>query len=104
MGAGFQVGRRTFLNNIEIKTNIPTMCGIKETAKNAKYILKKLKEKKQNVWTKNDILQKCRTLNAAKIGEALELLDEMNYIRLIEERTKTKTKLTIRANPLIFDK
>ena len=34
MGAGFQVGRRTFLNNIEIKTNIPTMCGIKETAKN----------------------------------------------------------------------
>lgn len=75
-----------------------------ETTKNAKRILKKLKEKKQNVWTKNDILQKCRTLNAAKIGEALEMLDEMNYIRLIEERTKTKTKLTIKVNPLIFDK
>ncbi|MDE7364746.1 MAG: DUF3987 domain-containing protein [Ruminococcus sp.] len=74
-----------------------------ETTKNAKYILKKLKEKKQNVWTKNDILQKCRTLNAMKISEALELLDDMKYIRLTEERTKTKTRLTIKVNPLIFD-
>ena len=75
-----------------------------ETIKNAKHILKKLKEKKQTVWTKNDILQKCRTLNASEISEALELLDEMKYIRLAEERTKTKTKLTIRVNPLILDK
>ncbi len=75
-----------------------------DTTKNAKYVLKKFREKKKSVWTKNDILQKCRTLNAAKIGEVLELLDEMKYIRLIEERTKTKTKLTVKVNPLIFDK
>lgn len=75
-----------------------------ETTKNVKYVFRKLMDKKQNSWTKNDILQKCRTLNAAKISEVLELLDEMNYIKLIEERTKTKTKLTVRVNPLIFDK
>ncbi len=75
-----------------------------KTTKDAKYLLGKLRENKQAIWAKNDILQKCRALNAAKIGEALELLDEMKCIRLIEERTKTKTKLTIRVNPLITGK
>lgn len=75
-----------------------------ETTKNTKYILKKLKEKKQTVYTKREILRFCQRLKADEIDEVLETLDDMKYIRLIEERTKTKIKTIIRVNPLIFDK
>ena len=75
-----------------------------ETTKNAKYILKKLKEKKQSVYTKREVLRLCQRLKANEIDGMLETLDDMKYIRLIEERTKTKIKTTIRVNPLIIDK
>lgn len=75
-----------------------------ETTKNAKYILKKLKEKKQAVYTKREILRLCQRLKAIEIDEVLETLDDMKYIRLIDEHTKTKIKTIIKVNPLIFDK
>lgn len=75
-----------------------------ETARNAKYILKKLKEKKQLSYTRSEIIRVFQNMTKIQIDDALELLDDMKYIRLIEERTKTKTKTTIRVNPLIFDK
>lgn len=75
-----------------------------ETTRNAKRILKKLKEKKQNVYTKREVLRFCQSLKANQIDDALETLDDMKYIRLIEEQTRTKTKTIIRVNPLIFDK
>lgn len=75
-----------------------------KTTKNAKYILKKLKEKKQSVYTKREILRLCQRLKADEIDEVLETLDDMKCIRIVEERTKTKFKTIIRINPLLIDK
>lgn len=75
-----------------------------ETTRNAKRILKKLKEKRQDVYTRSEISRDNRTIKSDELDEVLELLDDMKYIRIIEERTKTNKKIIIKVNPLIFDK
>ena len=75
-----------------------------ETTKNAKRILKKLKDKRQEVYTRSDIARSNRTIKSNELDESLELLDNMKCIRIIEERTKTNKKIIIKVNPLIFDK
>lgn len=74
-----------------------------ETAKNAKYVLKKIREKKQSVYTKREILRLCQRLKSSEVDGVLETLDDMKYIRLIEERTKTKVKTSVKVNPLVFE-
>ncbi|MDE7098122.1 MAG: DUF3987 domain-containing protein, partial [Ruminococcus sp.] len=75
-----------------------------ETTKNAKRVIKKLKDKRQEVYTRSDISRDNRTIKSDELDEVLEMLDDMKYIRIIEERTKTNKKTIIRVNPLIFDK
>lgn len=74
------------------------------TTRNAKYILKKLKEQKQTVYTRSEITRKCQKLTRDELDETLGMLDDMKYIRIIEEHTKTNIKKTVTVNPLIFDK
>ena len=57
-----------------------------ETVKNAKMILKKLRSFGENEVSRSELLSVCRTLNAQTINEPLELLEDMNYIRVKEER------------------
>lgn len=80
-----------------------------ETTRNAKRILKKLKEKRQkeknqNVYTRNDITRAFQNMTKIQIDEALELLDNMNYIRMTETKTSGRPKIIIKVNPLLFDK
>lgn len=75
-----------------------------DTTKNAKSVLKKLQEKKQDIYTRSDIARDNRTIKSNGLDEALELLDDMNYIKIIEEHTKTNKKIIIKVNPLIFNK
>lgn len=74
-----------------------------EVIKNAKYVLKNLKDKKEEVYTKREILRLCQKLKVNEIDEVLETLDDMKCIRISEEHTKTKIKTIIKVNPLIFD-
>lgn len=75
-----------------------------ETMINAKHILKKLKEKRQDVYTRSDIARDNRTIKSNELDEALELLDNMNYIRITETKTAGRPKVIIKVNPLLFDK
>jgi len=55
--------------------------------------------------TKGELLSKKITrLNSTELQEPLELLEELNYIKIVEERTKraVKPKTIIKVNPIIF--
>lgn len=75
-----------------------------ETIKNAKHIIKKLKENNQNVYSRSDIARDNRTIKPRKLDEVLELLDNMKYIRITETKTAGRPKIMIKVNPLLFDK
>lgn len=75
-----------------------------ETIKNAKRILKKLKENNQNIYSRSDIARDNRTIKSNELDEALELLDNMKYIRITETKTADRPKVIIKVNPLLFDK
>ena len=75
-----------------------------ETTRNAKHILKKLKENNQNIYSRSDIVRDNRTIKSNELDEALELLDNMKYIRITETKTAGRPKVIIKVNPLLFDK
>lgn len=75
-----------------------------ETIKNAKHILKKLKENNQNIYSRSDIARDNRTIKPRKLDEVLELLDNMKCVRLTETKTAGRPKVIIKVNPLLFDK
>lgn len=75
-----------------------------ETTKNAKRILKKLKEKRQDVYARSDIARDNRTIKSNELDESLGLLDNMKYIRITETKTVGRPKIIIKVNPLLFDK
>ena len=55
--------------------------------------------------TKGELLSnKITRLNSTELQEPLELLEELNYIKIVEERTKraVKPKTIIKVNPIIF--
>ncbi|WP_155250885.1 hypothetical protein [Ruminococcus albus] len=55
--------------------------------------------------TKGELLSKKITrLNSTELQEPLELLEELNYIKIVEERTQraVKPKTIIKVNPIIF--
>lgn len=75
-----------------------------KTTKNAKRVLKKLKEKRQAVYTRNDITRAFQNMTKIQIDDVLELLDDVNCIRIAETKTAGRPKITIKVNPLLFDK
>ncbi len=73
-----------------------------DTEKNARFVIGKLKKRKDTVFKQYDMLRMCRRLNGDTLTEALELLDEMNVISYCEEKqTKGRPIKTIRVNPAI---
>ena len=73
-----------------------------DTEKNARFIIGKLKKRKDTVFKQYDMLRMCRRLNGDTLTEALELLDEMNVISYCEEKqTKGRPIKIIRVNPAI---
>ncbi|MDE7099416.1 MAG: DUF3987 domain-containing protein, partial [Ruminococcus sp.] len=75
-----------------------------KTTKNAKRVLKKLKDNRQEVYTRSDISRDNRTIKSNELDKVLELLDNMKYIKITETKTAGRPKVTIKVNPLIFDK
>ncbi|MCM1506385.1 MAG: hypothetical protein NC177_04520, partial [Ruminococcus flavefaciens] len=71
--------------------------------KNAKYILKKLKKSDKNILSKSDLLRLCRTLRAYEFDVPLEILEDMNCIKIeiIKNSERGKPKEVIKINPLI---
>ena len=79
-------------------------CTDSEAVRNAKLILEKLMKLKVNEMTKSEmLLRKITRLSAKELCEPLELLADLNYIRVIEERSspKSKPKMIIQVNPNI---
>ena len=79
-------------------------CTDSEAVRNAKLILEKLMKLKVNEMTKSEMLsRKITRLSAQELCEPLELLADLNYIRIIEERSspKSKPKIIIQVNPNI---
>lgn len=75
-----------------------------ETVRNAKMILEKLRMLKADEITKGELLSKAvQNFNANNIQEPLELLADLNYIRIIEQRNgqKGRPKVIICINPNI---
>ena len=75
-----------------------------DTVRNAKLILDKLKKLEVNEMTKSELLsRKITRLSAQELCEPLELLADLNYIRVTEERSspKSKPKMIIQINPNI---
>lgn len=75
-----------------------------ETVRNAKMILEKLKEKELNEITKGELLTKKITrLSSQEMQEPLELLSDLNYIKLVELKNgqRGKPKVIIKVNPNI---
>ena len=73
-----------------------------DTEKNARFIIGKLKKRKDTVFKQYDMLRMCRRLNGDTLTEALELLDEMNVISYCEEKqTKGRPIKIIKVNPAI---
>lgn len=71
--------------------------------KNAKYILKKLKKSEKDIISKSELLRFCRTLRAYEFDAPLEVLEDMNCIRIeiIRNGERGKPKERIKINPLI---
>ena len=79
-------------------------CTDSEAVRNAKLILEKLMKLKVNEMTKSEmLLRKITRLSAKELCEPLQLLADLNYIRVIEERSspKSKPKMIIQVNPNI---
>ncbi|MBP1533693.1 MAG: DUF3987 domain-containing protein [Ruminococcus sp.] len=75
-----------------------------ETVRNAKLILEKLKGLEVSEITKGELLSKAvQNFNANDLQEPLELLADLNYIRIIEQRNgqKGRPKVMICINPNI---
>lgn len=75
-----------------------------DTTKNAKRILQKLKKKEQEIYVRSDITRAFQDMTKSRTDDALELLEDMNYIRITETKTTGRPKVTIKVNPLIFSK
>ncbi|MDE5771666.1 MAG: DUF3987 domain-containing protein [Ruminococcus sp.] len=71
--------------------------------KNAKYILKKLQKSEKYVLSKHELLRLCQTLRAYEFDAPLEILEDMNCIRVevIRNGERGKPKERIKINPLI---
>lgn len=75
-----------------------------ETVRNAKLILEKLKGLKVKEITKGELLSKTiRGFKASELQEPLDLLSDMNYIKIIEEKKggAGKPKQVLQINPNI---
>lgn len=70
---------------------------------NAKYIFKKLQKSDKETLTKSELLRLCRTLRAFEFDAPLEILEDMNCIRIeiIRNGERGKPKERIKINPLI---
>ncbi|MDE5855362.1 MAG: DUF3987 domain-containing protein, partial [Ruminococcus sp.] len=70
---------------------------------NAKYIFKKLQKSDKDVLSKYELLRLCRTLKAYEFEAPLDLLEDMNCIRIeiIRNGERGKPKERIKINPLI---
>lgn len=74
-----------------------------DTVKNAKIILEKLKGLKQAEITRSELIASLRKMSANEIIEPLELLESMNFIKLVTTSgQKGRPKQTITVNPLII--
>ena len=71
--------------------------------KNAKYILKKLQKSEKDTLSKRELLRLCRTLRAYEFDAPLEILEDMNCIRIeiIRNGERGKPKERIKINPFI---
>ena len=70
-----------------------------EEERNAKYVLEKIRTSKETELTKRELMRKCRKLSQAEYIETLEILSEMNYIRIETEKTVRKPKEIVKINP-----
>lgn len=71
--------------------------------RNAQYILNKLKKSEKELISKGELLRLCRTLKAFEFDAPLEILEDMNCIRIeiIRNGERGKPKERIKINPLI---
>lgn len=71
--------------------------------KNAKYILKKLQKSTKDTLSKHELLILCRPLLTADCTEPLDILEDMNCIRVevIRNGERGKPKERIKINPHI---
>ena len=67
--------------------------------RNAKYVLEKIKSLKSPELSRRELMRKCRKLSPAEFSEVLEILAEMNYIRIETEKTVRKPKEIVKINP-----
>lgn len=76
---------------------------VEPTEKNAKYILKKLQRSEKSIISKSELLRLCQTLRAYEFDEPLEILEDMNCIKLeiIRNGERGKPKERIKINPFI---
>ena len=74
-----------------------------QEVRNAKYILNKLKKSEKSLVSKSELLRLCQTLRAFEFEAPLELLEDMNCIRIeiIKNGERGKPKERIKINPLI---
>ncbi len=74
-----------------------------QEVKNAKHILNKLKKSDKDIISKHELLILCRPLKSAECDEPLDLLEDMNCIRIeiIRNGERGKPKERIKINPLI---
>lgn len=71
--------------------------------RNAQRLLERIKKSKKSQLNGNDIAQMCRWCEAKDRTAALELLDDMGYIRIEEiKQQRGRTKTIIHTNPIIF--
>ncbi len=77
---------------------------ISETESDAKYVLEKILSRKKMRLSKSEILRICRKFNAKDINEILDLLKEMNYIRVDNGKLSKTCKQTesIYINPVLM--
>ena len=71
--------------------------------KNAKYILQKLKKSSKDIFSKYELLRLCQRLKAQECDEALNILEDMNYIKRdkVFRSSGGNPKERIKKNPLI---
>lgn len=74
-----------------------------QEVKNAKYILNKLKKSEKSLVSKSELLRLCQTLRAFEFDAPLEILEDMNCIRIeiIRNGERGKPKERIKINPII---
>lgn len=73
------------------------------TEKTAQRLLKTIKQRKLKQLSGNDISQVCRWCDSYEREAALELLEDMRYLKIEEiKRTKGRPKRKITVNPVVF--